>query len=389
MVKYDGAVYLDSPIASALRQVAPFYTQGAFSGDRTPLLMRRRPASAYGLLMPRGGSQMNLKMVGAGESKRLPVKKGGAIFYNFNSQGNIHTVANRSYRHILVLHGESNKRASARPAARLYDYICVAGDIAAERYVSSGIFRRSEVEDGRILKMGDTFVQDLDNCLADPEAGDTLLYAPTWEGYGGAINNYSSLSSFGPEAVLDALRITGLRKVLIRPHPYLGLLSPKMISAFWDAMMAISKVAELRLDLASANALTKAAGRMAALASGGRVAVSRGDDRVALCLCDVSAMESVCLKAGLPHFVLLRNFTTPENVASIYAVKSAADPVEFRTRFPRYMAAHPIHDAEHHARTFGYSHAEFRDLPPGERVAGLMAIAAENRVWQAQLQQKA
>lgn len=376
-----GAVYIDSPIAAAVRQVSPFYKQGFFSNERSPLLMRKRAGTGFGLFAPKSIDDVSLVMVDGKTSKRLPVEPGGAVFYAFNGQGNIHTVANRSYRHVLVLHGESNKRASARPAARLYDYVCVAGDIATDRYLKAGIFRQQDVDQGRLIKTGDTFVQELTHCVADP-AGDHILYAPTWEGYGGTVNDYSSINSYGFEALRHAARVAGAKAVVIRPHPYLGLLSASMLTDLIRGARMLSNELSVRFDLTNANFMVKAAVRTLML-SNGDVETATGMERVSLCICDISAMESVCLKAGLPHFVLRKNYRTPSRIKRHYDVKSAGNMDELGGRLENYMKGHEFYDQEHRADTFSVSDPTFLSAAYSDRFAKMIEMIQQDRYWRA------
>jgi len=377
----EGAVYIDSPIPAAVRQVAPFYSKGVFSNSRTPMLLRKRIGTGFGLLAPSRIGSVEVRSVDGSVAKKLPVRKNGAIFYPFNGQGNLHTVANRSYRHVLVLHGESNKRASARPAARLYDYICVAGPIAVHRYLDAGIFRHDEVENGRVLMTGDTFIQDMSNCRISPESGDHILYAPTWEGYGGQLNDYSTIRSFGFQALREALEMTGRRKVVIRPHPYLGLLQPSMIREFHSGVVDLAKRYSVRIDLSDANVLVRTSFMAMGLSGKGDIGRTTGQEEVALCLCDVSAMESICLKENLPHFVLLRNFDPPGRISSFYAEKSAADLGQFRSRFPGYWNDPSSVDAPHRRETFDVSDPGFHNPDHSQRLSSMLDRFSKNEYW--------
>lgn len=384
MPEFEGAVYIDSPIPAAVRQVSPFFRQGVFSNDRTPLFMRRRIGSGFGLLAGSRAGDMGIVPVGRAGAGRLPVRRGGAVFYPFNGQGNLHTVANRSYRHVLVLHGESNKRASARPAARLYDYICVAGDLAVDRYLSAGIFRQAEVESGRLIRVGDTFVQSLGNYRVDPDQGEAILYAPTWEGYGGTPNDHSSIASGGLAMADEALRLTGRDVLVIRPHPYLGLLRPTLVRSLLGDACRLARRRRVLFDLSDSNALVRGAVALALAAGrigGARLGRASGRESLALCLCDVSAMESICLKARLPHVILPRNFRAPFRLKPFHDRKSAQDLEQLRRRLPPYLADPEATDTPHREQTFSVSHPDLAAAEGSTRIDRLLRIVADNEFW--------
>lgn len=144
----------------------------------------------------------------------LIVPSARGVFYVNNAMRNNHMIRYSQLTHIQLLHGESDKAASATPIIRMYDRDFVAGQAAIDRFETFGvpmpreIFRivgRPQVEDvaeerGPIGELPDR----------------TVLYAPTWLGYQEE-TNYSSLLA-GPEIVRSLLD-RGCR-VVFRPHPY-------------------------------------------------------------------------------------------------------------------------------------------------------------------------
>lgn len=376
MTQVSAAVYIDSPIRAAARQMVPFYHQGVFHSVRTPMLMRKRIGNGFGLAQAKRFAGVDIRMVDGQTAKKLPVKKGGAVFYGFNSQGNLHTVANRSYRHVLVLHGESNKRASARPAARLYDHVCVAGGLALDRYLRAGIFRESDADTDRLIRVGDTFVQSLDGYRVDPTHGDTLLYAPTWEGYGGEINNYCSIGIGGLEMARRAAWLRGCEHIVVRPHPYLGLLNPRLICQFISGLQTLSLTWPVSVDLRDANAVVRAAVQALALVSPQVGIYAQNSARVALCISDISAIEAICLKERLPNFTLLRNFNITSAVKPFYDRKSAGCMGELDEKLPAYLSDPEAVDAAHREASFSVTHPDFRSSDGATRFNRLMSIVA-------------
>ena len=376
----EGGVYVDSPIPAALRQIVPFYRQGVFTSESTPLFMRRRASTGFGVFASESFEGVPVTMVGRKTALKLPVRRGGTIFYGFNSQGNLHTVSNRSYRHVLVLHGESNKRASARPAARIYDYVCVAGSLAIDRYIAGGIFHQRDVDLGRLIQVGDTFVQSLGSYRVDPAEGEAILYAPTWEGYGGSVNDYSTVSRGGMEMAEEALRLTGRGRLVIRPHPYLGLLRPSLAKTLVDQARHLAKRYEVLFDLSDANPLVKGLVRIA-MAVGTGMGYASGRESLSLCLCDISAMESVCLKAGLPHMILAQNFVAQSQIKDFYAKKSAASVDDVKARLMPYLSDPEEVDLPHRMAAFSVAHPDLSAPDGAKRIDRLLKIVAANEFW--------
>ena len=135
------------------------------------------------------------------------------VFYVNNAMLNTHMVRYSSLTHIQLLHGESDKAASATPVMRMYDRDFVAGQAAIDRFARAGIDVREDLF--RIVGRPQVAqVQEARGPIAALES-PTVLYAPTWRGYQ-TETDHSSLPH-GPELVRALLR-RGCR-VVFRPHP--------------------------------------------------------------------------------------------------------------------------------------------------------------------------
>ena len=176
------AIYIDTPILTALRQVAPFFESGIFDTSQSAIYIRRRALVQLQRLftvLPRALDIRTLR------GTTLNMAEGNIVFYPFNAQSNMNVLTQRQYCHVLTLHGESNKAASFRPASRMYDYICVAGPLAIDRYLEARIFTREEAQGGRLIQMGDSFVQRMPwlRPATDSDGAEAaIFYCPTWEG---------------------------------------------------------------------------------------------------------------------------------------------------------------------------------------------------------------
>jgi hypothetical protein len=127
--------------------------------------------------------------------------------------------------HVWIGHGESAKKANRHRTASLYDSVFVADYAAVDRYPKA--IRRWVLEGA--CAIGTPIVEGL---RADPWERPrpirTLLYAPTWEGFGKGAD-YSSVAAAGP-VLLEAMPALAERgtTVLLRPHPGTGHRQPEL-----------------------------------------------------------------------------------------------------------------------------------------------------------------
>lgn len=150
--------------------------------------------------------------------RKVPTLRG---FLYIGNQPENYSVINsfRNQLHIWLGHGESGKAANAFRSASIFDSMFVADYRAVERYPRA---IRRWVRAGACA-IGVPVVEDV---VADPWTRPrpvrTVLYAPTWEGTGDAVD-YSSLPEFAPllRDALPALTAAGVT-VILRPHPGTG-----------------------------------------------------------------------------------------------------------------------------------------------------------------------
>ncbi len=198
-----------------------------------------------------------------------------------NGTGNIHLLRRSGIGFAFVGHGDSDKASSSTPFARVYDEVWVAGPAGRERYEREGARVRPEalVEVGRPQLAGLT---------TGPRTGGgplSVLYAPTWEGWGEE-PYHSSLVHGGVELVRRLLAEPDLR-VVYRPHPLTGTRD----SATRQAHRAVVD----RLERAAAPHLV-VAGR-----DPGLLDCFEASD---LLVADVSAVVTDWLATGRPYAVL-------------------------------------------------------------------------------------
>ena len=379
------AVYLDSPILSALRQIEPFYRSGTFSAEETPLFLRAKPLIRAQLMLARRPVGIDVRRLRCGQIGRLPIAAGGVVFYPFNSQSNMNAVTNRNATHVLTLHGESNKLASNRPAARLYDYICVAGPLALRRHLDSAIFTPADVERGRLVMMGDSFVQDLPWIRpANPDEKGALLYCPTWEGYGNGPVNYSTVHDKQGFSILsDVAHGSGINQIIIKPHPYMGLLKPSLLLDFVSGVRdLVAKGLSVNLALSDSSLPLKALCR-ARLFDVKRV----GEDAdsavsVRLGLCDVSGMEAVFLKQKIANMIINPTGVFPPMLREVYNHKALQPKAKRIAQTVRnYLENSQDIDDEHRALVFGLQVPELAGMTPDARRNWLIDYVRLDPFW--------
>ena len=140
-----------------------------------------------------------------------------------NAGNNIHLLRVPGIRTAFIGHGDSDKSASVNPFSKVYDQVWVAGQAGRERYLRAGVGLRPDavVEVGRPqLALVRTAAEGFPDLKA-PASPPTLLYAPTWEGWG-EDQNYGSVVTHGERLVRALLSQEPPVRILYRPHPFTG-----------------------------------------------------------------------------------------------------------------------------------------------------------------------
>ncbi len=143
--------------------------------------------------------------------------------YAANVGKNIHLLRVPTMKHVFIGHGDSDKLASVNPYSKVYDEVWTAGRAGRDRYAIADVGVRDEdiVEVGRPQLAPITTRRDL------PEGGvPTVLYAPTWEGWDGNPGN-TSIVLAGENIVNRLIAADPPVRVLYKPHPFTGTVSPE------------------------------------------------------------------------------------------------------------------------------------------------------------------
>ncbi|WP_326798650.1 hypothetical protein OG946_27405 [Streptomyces sp. NBC_01808] len=142
--------------------------------------------------------------------------------YPANVGKNIHLLRVPTMKHVFIGHGDSDKVASINPYAKVYDEVWTAGRAGRDRYALADV----GVRDDAIVEVGRPQLAPIRP--AGAPAADripTILYAPTWEGWTDDPGN-TSLMLAGENIVRRLLAADPPVRVLYKPHPFTGMVSP-------------------------------------------------------------------------------------------------------------------------------------------------------------------
>jgi hypothetical protein len=137
----------------------------------------------------------------------------GALFVA-NGSTNIHLLRVGGMRTAFIGHGDSDKASSRNPFVKVYDEIWVAGPAGARRYDTPDT--RDVLDRIRVVGLP----QAASSTPRAPRRPLTVVYAPTWEGWGDE-PHHSSLPDDGA-AIVEALLSLPDVRLVSRPHPLTG-----------------------------------------------------------------------------------------------------------------------------------------------------------------------
>ena len=163
---------------------------------------------------------------GAVEFMTFPLPEVRVALYTANVGKTIHMLREPGVRHVFVGHGDSDKTASFNPFSKVYSEIWVAGEGGRDRYRRAAV----GVRDDDIVEVGRPQLDGI-RVVTEPigDAGLTVLYAPTWEGWTGD-PAHTSLMRTGPALVERLVGFPNVR-VIYKPHPFTGTVSAQAAAA--------------------------------------------------------------------------------------------------------------------------------------------------------------
>ncbi|EQV89335.1 hypothetical protein G893_03410 [Escherichia coli KOEGE 71 (186a)] len=211
-------IYIDTKIKGAFEQLIRYFQSQVFNNDDCISVFCKYYKEIDGLAIEMF-NKYDIPFKFIKKNSDLSFINGKIVFYLFNAQSNCRVVANRDLIHIFVTHGESHKLASVKPIIRIYDYVITSGDVGVDRYLKSGIFTQFDISNGKVLKLGDTFIGS--NIFRYESHSHSLVYAPTWEG-GVPEENYCSISILTAKDIVEFCKKNNIKKIFVQPHPNLG-----------------------------------------------------------------------------------------------------------------------------------------------------------------------
>jgi hypothetical protein len=162
----------------------------------------------------------------------LPLPSRVVALFVTHSGNNLSMLRRPEVRSVFIGHGDSDKPDSVNPFARVYDQVWVAGPLGRRRYARQSV----GVQDDAIVEVGRPQLRPSAAVPATP----TILYAPTWEGWGDD-PQHSSLAIVGP-ALIERLAARTDIRVRYRPHPLTGRRDPALRSAHQRIIAMVGQV---------------------------------------------------------------------------------------------------------------------------------------------------
>jgi len=238
---YKYFIFINSKVSNIIDQVYPPFEKGFFPKSQVLIVYKHhfesvkyieRDLKKYGL---QGHCIINLR--------DIPSVENAIWFYTHNSMYNFSVINKNLYsKHIWIGHGDSEKIAYYKKMIRVFDYILVTGDLAIERFVKHGIFRKEESY--KFIKIGKAAL-----CSVMPNLNkgskEAILFAPTWEG-AMEEENYSTLHLHEENAafIQKISTLLKIENIVIKLHPNTGIRDSKLIEQTLktiEALVALEK----------------------------------------------------------------------------------------------------------------------------------------------------
>ncbi|MGL6000596.1 MAG: hypothetical protein ACRCZ4_00515 [Plesiomonas sp.] len=238
----DYYIYIDTKILGAVEQLIDYFNTQVFNREDCIYVICKYYKSIERLFKRKfDDNKIAFKFIR--KHSDINLIDGKVIFYLFNAQSNCRVVANQSLIHIFVTHGESHKLASIKPIIRIYDYIITSGQVGIDRYLKSGLFSESDINNGKVITLGNTFIGR--NEYIYNENSLSLVYAPTWEG-GIPEEDYCSISRINTLKIILFCQKNKINTIYLQPHPNLG---HRIKSKKNDLSMMINKLEDSNLTV--------------------------------------------------------------------------------------------------------------------------------------------
>ncbi|MEC9839138.1 hypothetical protein RCM62_17260 [Escherichia marmotae] len=293
-------IYLDTKIIGALEQLIGYFQTQVFDSNKCIEVVCKYYKEIADTFQ-RVFIKHNIPFRFVRKQSDYKLDKGKVVLYLFNAQSNCKLVANRDLVHIFVTHGESHKLASIKPIIRIYDYVVTSGNVGIDRFLKSGVFTPYDVQSGRIITLGDTFLGN--NEFHYNFNSNALVYAPTWEG-GVPEENYCSLQDVNIKKIINFCKREVIKCVYIKPHPNLGHRDKDYIS---QLNLAIKTFRENGIVVFVCTSKNKKFNIFKFLLTAKNGCVKKINDwgAVKFAITDISAMEMQFIRKKIPCLTLI------------------------------------------------------------------------------------
>ena len=290
-------IYIDTKILGAVKQLLHYFQSGVFNASSCIAVFVKYYKENHEIIS-KVFEDNNIPYEFIKRYSDISFEDGKVVFYLFNAQSNCRMVAFRNVSHIFITHGESNKKSSVKPITRIYDHVVTSGQIGIDRYLKAGIFSKYDIEDNRVIRLGNTFVGQ--NSYHYDRDSRTLLYAPTWEG-GVPDENFSSISEDVDRVLLKVLRDKKIKKLVTQIHPNLGHRDKSYKVTFEKLLMKLIKQG---VNVFVVKKTISMRDRIKAFRKGFKYIPSSKTVNVSYAITDISAMEVQLLVKNIPTSVL-------------------------------------------------------------------------------------
>ena len=300
-------IYIDTKILGAVKQLLSYFQSAIFSSDAC-ITVYVKYYKENSEVISKIFNDNNIPYKFIKRYSDISFENGKTVFYLFNAQSNCRMVAFRNLSHVFITHGESNKKSSVKPITRIYDHVVTSGQVGIDRYLKAGVFSKHDVEDNRVIRLGNTFVGQ--NNYQYDKNSHTLLYAPTWEG-GVPDENFSSIAKDTHKLLLEVIKDKQINKLVIQTHPNLGHRDKRYKVTFKKLLM---KLIKQDINVFFVKKTVSMRDRVQAFRKGFKYISSSRAVNVSHAITDISAMEVQLLVKNIPTLVLAKKHRYKELV---------------------------------------------------------------------------
>lgn len=372
-------IYIDTKILGAVIQLLSYFQSNVFDSDAC-ITVYVKYYKENSEIISQIFDNNNIPYNFIKKYSDISFQDGKIVFYLFNAQSNCRMVAFRNVSHVFITHGESNKKSSVKPITRIYDHVVTSGQVGIDRYLKAGIFTEYDVDNNRVIRLGNTFVGQ--NNYRYDENSHTLLYAPTWEG-GITDENFSSINDSIDRLLLKVVKDESIKKIVIQTHPNLG---HRDESYKRSLKLLLLKLVKQNISILVIKNKISVRERMQAFYGGFRYISSSKSIRVSHAITDISAMEVQLLVKGIPTIVLANRhryneLVIPNRMDSYYSNTVLYLDDKYTKSIHFYSPEIILSYIE------SYEDESLEKLSFNRRVEWLCRFVNENRVSQAKLRE--